>query len=94
MRLFLKLVLVQEYSPKEIVLDFPNKSAVVILHSFRDLEEILDKYTEFVNYKVPDFLIFRYNPNVLQPGLNNVVNPLQPVMGNPMIPYRPQYLIL
>jgi len=75
----LKLILVQEFSPKEIIIDFPNKSAIVILKSRRDQEEILEKYTEFINYKTPDFLLWRYQPNTQQ-----TTNPLQPGIMNPM----------
>jgi hypothetical protein len=79
LRLFLKLILLQEYSPKDIAIDFPNRSAIVTLNSNRDLEEILSKYSEMTNYKYPEFLIWRYQPNpqtlsLVQQGM---INPMQ-----------------
>lgn len=69
----------QEYSPKEIVIDFPNRSAIVTLNSIRELDEILEKYAEFVNYKHPDFLLWKHQQVPQQP-----FNPMQPGIMNPM----------
>lgn len=73
----------QEYSPKEISIDFPNRSAIVTLNSNRDLDEILEKYAEFINYKHPDFLIWKHQQIPQHP-----MNPMQPGMINPMQPYQ------
>ena len=79
----MKLILVQEYSPKEIVIDFPNRSAIITLNSTRDLDEILEKYAEFINYKHPDFLIWKH-----QQFSQQAVNPMGPGMINPMQPHQ------
>lgn len=72
----------QEYSPKEIAIDYPNRSAIITLHKFRELDEILEKYSEFINYKHPDFLLWKHQAPM--PNAYPQVNPMQGGMINPI----------
>ena len=60
--MFLKMVLMQEYSPKEIVIDMNTKTATITVQSIKLLEDIMGKYTEMMNYRNPEFILWKNTP--------------------------------
>lgn len=65
-RLFLKMILMQEYSPKEIIIDMNTKTATITIQSSKLLEEIMNKYTEMMNYRNPEYILWKNMPNMMQ----------------------------
>lgn len=57
LRLFIKVIFLGEYNPKEIKVNFINKSAEVRLNSLKDLDEFFKKYTEQLYYNYPKFVV-------------------------------------
>ena len=45
----------QEYRPKEVRVNLKDLSAIVVIDSKKDAEELIKKYNEFILYKVPKF---------------------------------------
>lgn len=107
MRLFIKVVLVQEYSPREINIVNP-RTAVVRMNSKKDLDEFMKKYNEAVAYNFPKFMVLPYIENrfneinkmgmsIGQPfGVNqmpskNIPVNIQPVMSFPKYSKMPSF---
>ena len=74
-RLFIKVVLLQEYNPEDVLVDFGTMSGIVTFINRRDYDLYLQKYEEFCLSRVPAFECFPYIS----------VQPEQPVPINPMI---------
>jgi hypothetical protein len=83
----------QEFKPKDIIVDFKNLSAFVIIESKRDADEFIKKYNEFIMYKIPKFTImydFSHMNNGVNVKLHNTITPMvhnnQKPIKNPNIP--------
>ncbi len=57
LRLFIKIILLQEYSPKLIEINMTLRSAVVTMESLKDLEEFFKKYAEHAVNNYPKFMV-------------------------------------
>ena len=57
-RLFIKVVMLQEYNPQDVIVDFPSKSGVVTFHNRKDFDMFLQKYQEFSAIRMPAFDCF------------------------------------
>jgi hypothetical protein len=68
--MFLKMVLMQEYSPKEIIIDMNSKTATITVQSNKVLEDIMNKFTEMVNYRNTDYILWKSQPIIPE------INPL------------------
>jgi hypothetical protein len=77
LRLFIKVVLVQEYSPREINIINP-RTAVVRMNSKKDLDEFMKKYNEAVAYNFPKFMVLPYIENRF-----NEINKMGMTIGQP-----------
>jgi hypothetical protein len=64
-RMFLKMVLMSEYSPKEIIIDINSKTATITVQSIKVLEDIMNKFTEMVNIRNPEYILWKSQPNML-----------------------------
>ena len=54
-RLFIKVVMLQEYSPKEVEIDLSRNSGIVTLAKLKDYELFMQKYNEFCMQRQPEF---------------------------------------
>ena len=54
-RLFIKVVMLQEYSPKDVEIDLNTKSGIVTLGKLKDYELFMQKYNEFCMQRQPEF---------------------------------------
>jgi hypothetical protein len=103
--LFIKVILVQEYSPKEVNIVNP-RTAVIRMNSKKDLDEFMKKYNEAIVYSFPKFMVLPYIENkfnemnqlgfpINKPlGINQFPNkniPIQPLMQFPNFPNLPPY---
>lgn len=66
LRLFIKLILLQEYTPKDIKYNMQDGSAFITMNSLKDTQDFLRKYSEYCSYKVPVFRIYPVNPQFMQ----------------------------
>ena len=57
-RLFIKVVMLQEYNPQDVIVDFASKSGVVTFHNRKDFDMFLQKYQEFTAIRMPAFDCF------------------------------------
>jgi hypothetical protein len=66
-----------EYNPKSVIVDFNSKSGIITLNSFKDADEFMRKYNEFIVYKPPKFAITYKEPvpTMQQPDPNLMMNP-------------------
>jgi hypothetical protein len=64
-RMFLKMILMQEYTPKEVVIDMNTKTATITIQSNKLLEDIMNKYTEMMNYRNPEYILWKNMPNMI-----------------------------
>jgi len=71
--MFLKMILMQEYSPKEINIDMNTKTATITVQSNKLLEDIMNKYTEMMNYRNPEYILWKSQPYMVPE--NNPLNP-------------------
>ena len=74
-RLFLKMILMQEYFPKDISIDLNTKTATITVQSHKVLEDIMSKYIEMINYRNPEYMLWKCEP---------IVNP----ENNPLLPRK------
>ena len=54
-RLFIKVVMLQEYSPKDVEVDLNKNSGIVTLAKLKDYELFMHKYNEFCMQRKPEF---------------------------------------
>lgn len=54
-RLFIKVIMLQEYNPKEVDVDFDSYSGVVTFHSKKDYDLYVKMYNEFCQCHCPSF---------------------------------------
>ena len=86
-RLFIKVVMLQEYSPKEVLVDLNSNSGIVTLSKLKEFELFMQKYNEFCMQREPEFQcipisfeenINQYsnqnNMNVKERGMNQYIN--------------------
>ena len=57
-RLFIKVVMLQEYNPQDVIVDFASRSGVVTFHNRKDFDMFLQKYQEFTAIRMPAFDCF------------------------------------
>ena len=57
-RLFIKVVMLQEYNPQDVIVDFASKSGIVTFHNRKDFDMFLQKYQEFTAIRMPAFDCF------------------------------------
>lgn len=103
-RLFIKVVLLQEYNPEDVLVDFVTMSGIVSFGNRRDYDLYLQKYEEFCQTRVPAFECFpvlpvHHEPQVpinpmmnmkpMQPNQNSMPQ-FPPQMPIPMVPQYPQ----
>ena len=55
MRLFIKVIMLQEYSPKEVQVDFNTNSGIITLSKLKEYETFMQKYNEFCMQRQPEF---------------------------------------
>lgn len=55
----------QEYSPKELIIDMSSKTATITIQSNKLLEDIMNKYTEMTTYRNPEFILWKNIPNMI-----------------------------
>ena len=66
-RLFIKVVMLMDYSPKEVLVDFESMSGLVIFEKFHDYNLFFKKYQEFCSKQMPPFDCVPYD----MPIMNN-----------------------
>lgn len=86
-RLFIKVVLLEEYNPKEVEVDFKNFCGIVTFNTKEDFENYLKKYEDFIQVRQPTFECFPVIPvpqtNVPNNEFNNPANLQQNPNQNP-----------
>lgn len=55
----------QEYSPKEIKIDINTKTATITIQSNKLLEDIMNKYTDMMTYRNPEYILWKSLPNIM-----------------------------
>ena len=74
-RLFIKVIMLMDYSPKEVLVDFESMSGIVIFEKYSDYNLFLNKYQEFCTKKPPLFECLPYEtPIADNDGQNNFYN--------------------
>ena len=72
-RLFIKVVMLMDYSPKEVLVDFESMSGLVIFEKFHDYNLFFKKYQEFCSKQMPPFDCVPYDmPIMNNEGQNNI----------------------
>ena len=66
-RLFIKVVMLMDYSPKDVLVDFDSMSGIAIFEKFQDYNLFFQKYYEFCNKQMPIFECLPYE----MPIINN-----------------------
>ena len=59
-RLFIKVVMLMDYSPKEVLVDFDSMSGLVIFENFNDYNLFFKKYQDFCSKQMPPFECLPY----------------------------------
>ncbi len=59
-RLFIKVVMLMDYSPKEVLVDFDSMSGLVIFDNFHDYNLFFKKYQDFCSKQIPPFECLPY----------------------------------
>ncbi len=103
-RLFIKVVMLQEYSPKEVLVDLNSNSGIVTLSKLKEFELFMQKYNEFCMQREPEFQcipisfeenINQYsnqnNMNVKERGINQYINNNYNNLGNMDAPLPESY---
>jgi hypothetical protein len=62
------MILMQEYSPKEIIFDMSTRTATITIQSYKIMEEIMNKYTEMTTYRNPEFILWKHIPEIVSEG--------------------------
>ena len=71
-RLFIKVVMLMDYSPKEVLVDFDSMSGLVIFDKFSDYNLFFKKYQEFISKQMPPFECLPYETPIMNnEGPNN-----------------------
>ena len=71
-RLFIKVVMLMDYSPKEVLVDFESMSGLVIFEKFHDYNLFFKKYQEFCSKQMTPFDCVPYDmPIMNNEGQNN-----------------------
>ena len=83
-RLFIKVVLLQEYNPEDVLVDFVTMSGIVSFGNRRDYDLYLQKYDEFCQTRVPSFECFPVVPVHHEPQIP--INPMMNMKPNPIVP--------
>jgi hypothetical protein len=69
-----------EYTPKDVSVDFENRTGTITLGSVKDADEFIRKYNEHIMYKIPRFIItYSQQPMMEQQG----GQPMKQGMYNP-----------
>lgn len=85
-RLFIKVVLLQEYNPQEVVVNFNTNSGIVTFNTRKDFDSYIQKYEEFCMTRVPAFECYPLVPVRPDPPQMNM--PINPIINNPQIVYQ------
>lgn len=56
----------QEFFPKEIEIDPVTGIATVTLNSHKIMEDIMTKYTQMINYRNPEYILWKSQPYTAQ----------------------------
>lgn len=83
-RLFIKVVLLQEYNPEDVLVDFGTMSGIVSFGNRRDYDLYLQKYEEFCQTRVPAFECIPVIPVHHEPQIS--INPMMNMKPSPMVP--------
>ena len=59
-RLFIKVIMLMDYSPKEVLIDFESMSGLVIFEKYQDYNLFFKKYQEFCLKQAPIFECLPY----------------------------------
>ena len=75
-RLFIKVVMLQEYSPKEVLVDLNSNSGIVTLSKLKEFELFMQKYNEFCMQREPEFecIPISFEENINQYSNQNNIN--------------------
>ena len=88
-RLFIKVIMLMDYIPKEVLIDFESMSGLVNFGNTRDYNYYFKKYNNFCTKNVPLFECLPYNePPVPTIGQMMMMQGYQPNQ----VPYNPQNL--
>lgn len=83
-RLFIKVVLLQEYNPQEVVVDFSTNSGIVTFSTRKDYDSYIQKYEEFCMTRVPAFECYPLIPVRPEPPQMHMT----PMINNPQVMYQ------
>ena len=74
-RLFIKVIMLMDYTPKEVLVDLESLSGLVIFEKYKDYTLFFDKYNEFCSKQPPIFDCLPYEmPPMYNEGPNNYYN--------------------
>lgn len=90
-RLFIKVVMLQEYNPQDVIVDFMSKSGVVTFHNRKEFDTFLQKYQDFSAIRMPAFDCFPV-VKITEEDTEQMMQeqtPQQPRMNTPQMMYPP-----
>ena len=71
-RLFIKVIMLMDYIPKEVLVDFESMSGIAVFEKFVDYNFFFKKYQDFCQNQMPIFECFPYEiPKMNNKELNN-----------------------
>ena len=74
-RLFIKVVMLMDFSPKDVLVDLDSMSGLVQFEKFKDYNMFLKKYQELCEKQIPNFQCIPYNyPFPTEDNQNNNIN--------------------
>ena len=71
-RLFIKIIMLMEVSPKEVLVNFPSMSGIAIFENYKDYNLFFDKYYEFCSKQPPSFECLPYNIPLMNNNEDNI----------------------
>ena len=96
-RLYIKVIMLMDYTPKEVLVDLESMSGLVVFEKYKDYTLFFDKYNEFCNKQHPIFECLPYEmppmynegPNYYFNQSNN--NQMQYPGNNNQIPFNQEF---
>jgi len=79
----IKLLMLQDYSPRDIKIKMDTRTALVTMNSHNDLEELMSKYVQYSQFYLPRIFLNYYQNKSERSATNQYVNDLN-AMIDPM----------